>query len=90
VEGYVGGIIAGTLITLIMGILFGLPWLPSLLLGLAVSVISPAGDLGISLLKRQAGVKDSGRFLPGHGGALDRIDSLIWSVTFATFLATLL
>ncbi len=90
VEGYVGGIIAGTLVTLIMGWLLGLPWLPSLLLGLAVSVISPAGDLGISLLKRQAGVKDSGHLFPGHGGALDRIDSLIWSVTFATFLAALL
>lgn len=90
VEGYVGGIIAGTLITVVLGWLFDLPWLPTLLLGLAVSVVSPAGDLGISMLKRAAGVKDSGNFLPGHGGALDRIDSLIWSVTFAALLAPLL
>lgn len=86
-EGYVGGILFGTLITLSLGKYFGLPILPVLILGLLISIISPLGDLGISLLKREVKMKDSGTLLPGHGGALDRIDSLIWSVAMAYYLA---
>ena len=86
IEGYVGGIIAGTLFTVLLGYWLELPLMLTLILGLLVSIVSPAGDLGISLLKRSAGVKDSGTLLPGHGGALDRIDSLIWSVALAYYL----
>jgi phosphatidate cytidylyltransferase len=86
VEGYVAGIVLGTGLTVIAAYLLQLPLTMALILGVLVSVISPAGDLGVSLLKREAGVKDSGNMLPGHGGALDRIDSLIWSVTMAYYL----
>ncbi len=88
IEGYVGGILVGTLSTVLIGLLFSLPLIMVLLLGLLVSIVSPAGDLGVSLLKRSAGVKDSGNFLPGHGGALDRIDTLLWSVAIAYYLVT--
>ena len=67
------------------------PRLPGLSLGLAVTVGvgvllglgAVVGDLVVSLLKREAGVKDSGRFFPGHGGVLDRLDALIFTLPLA-------
>lgn len=89
VEGYIGGILVGTLSTVLIGLFLKLPLGQAFVLGLLVTAISPAGDLGISLLKRSVGVKDSGNILPGHGGALDRTDSLVWSVAMAYYLVLL-
>lgn len=86
IEGYVGGIISATISTVVIGYALHLSIVLALAVGLLVSIISPLGDLGVSLLKRTVGVKDSGNLLPGHGGALDRIDSLVWSVTLVYFL----
>jgi phosphatidate cytidylyltransferase len=90
VEGYVGGIAGGILAAFILAYWLQLPLAFAGFVGAVVATISPAGDLGISLLKREAGIKDSGHFLPGHGGALDRIDSLVWSVFIAYYLVTLI
>ena len=51
-----------------------------LLLTLLISTISQLGDLFISLLKRKAKVKDTGKLLPGHGGILDRVDGIIFAL----------
>jgi len=87
VEGYIGGIILSTLLILLIAALLTVPITAALILVLTISVLTPLGDLGISLIKREAGVKDSGVLFPGHGGALDRIDSLLWAVTLAYYLA---
>lgn len=90
VEGYVGGIILATAVILPVANILQLPLGPSLLLVLLVSSLSVFGDLGMSLLKREASFKDSGTLFPGHGGALDRIDSLVWSVALAYYLSLFL
>jgi phosphatidate cytidylyltransferase len=80
VEGALGGLVGGVLGALTVRQL-GLPGLPVLhaaLLGAGVALMGIVGDLDESLLKRWAGVKDSGSLFPGHGGMLDRLDSLLF------------
>ncbi|HZZ85561.1 MAG TPA: phosphatidate cytidylyltransferase [Anaeromyxobacteraceae bacterium] len=91
-EGYAGGV-GGSVLFAFVGKLLLLPELTPVgcvVLGLGGALLGPAGDLAESLLKRAAGVKDSGNLIPGHGGLLDRIDALLfvapWIYAFAAWL----
>ncbi len=90
-EGAIGGVVGAVLTSLFFTLEtdFVLPinWGQAAVLGLLVSVFGQFGDLAESLFKRNMGVKDSGRLLPGHGGFLDRIDSVVFAGVVVYYFA---
>jgi phosphatidate cytidylyltransferase len=87
VEGAIGGVLASVLVSWAIARWLLRPaahldfrWAPAgvILFGVVVSAVGQVGDIAESLLKRDAGVKDSSTLIPGHGGVLDRVDSLLF------------
>ena len=91
-EGYAGGILFGGLFMLLYGAIlhqFGGNFPLMVVYGLVGSAITELGDLSFSLIKRQYGIKDYGNVIPGHGGMLDRFDSMTFAAPALWLMVTL-
>ena len=86
-EGFIGGALAAVVVAVVV-VHFIHPWTigKALVLGVVVAVVAPLGDLSQSMIKRQLGLKDMGRLMPGHGGLLDRVDGLLFVLPATYFV----
>lgn len=80
IEGSIGGTLSCMIFCFIFGQVLMIPWYHCIILGLLIAAFAQIGDLCESMIKRDAGVKDSSNILPGHGGFLDRTDSYILTI----------
>lgn len=89
VEGGIGGLVGSVLAVIVAGATFmpQIGIIDGIFIGLLLGVVGQLGDLFESLLKRACGVKDSGDMIPGHGGVLDRLDSLLFAFPVVYLLA---
>lgn len=79
IEGSIGGILGATLLCYLFGWILPYMAIHCLILGLLCGVVSQIGDLTASIFKRHMGIKDYGKLIPGHGGILDRFDSVLFT-----------
>ncbi|MFD6699006.1 MULTISPECIES: phosphatidate cytidylyltransferase [unclassified Microbacterium] len=90
-EGFAGAVVGSLLAGALVGVyLLGVPWWAGLIFGAVLVASATIGDLGESLLKRDLGIKDMSSWIPGHGGLLDRLDSMLPSAVVALALYLLL
>ncbi|MEM7033655.1 MAG: phosphatidate cytidylyltransferase [Chloroflexota bacterium] len=86
-EGFVAGILGGMFGGWVVVLVHGFPLMQALIIGVIVALVGPFGDLSMSMMKRYTGVKDSSDLIPGHGGVLDRVDSVIFSAIVVYYYA---
>lgn len=92
-EGFVGGLVVGALFTIVLGVIltyaFGytVNYLYLAIYGVLGALVTEVGDLAFSLIKREYGIKDYGKLLPGHGGMMDRFDSMVFCAPVVMLLS---
>jgi len=85
IEGSIGGILGSTISCILFAYIFKLQILPLVVIGSLGSIVAQFGDLFASSIKRYVGIKDYGKLIPGHGGILDRFDSVILVAPFVYY-----
>lgn len=97
IEGFIGGIAGAALMGCVYGLIFGknlpslsTPWLSCTIIGAIGALLAVIGDLAASAVKRDTGIKDYGKLIPGHGGVLDRFDSILYTAPAVYILALVL
>lgn len=89
-EGFAGGLASAILMSLLMGWAVTMPWIHTVILGIGIGIAGLVGDLAESAIKRDIGIKDFGSIMPGHGGILDRFDSLLFTAPLFYYYVTLI
>ncbi|MDR1915596.1 MAG: phosphatidate cytidylyltransferase, partial [Synergistaceae bacterium] len=85
-EGFVAGVVSSTICGAVLPVVLEIEPFPWVILGTLCGVAGQLGDLAESVLKREANVKDTGHIIPGHGGFLDRFDSVLMNATLTFFI----
>lgn len=87
-EGLTAGVVTAVVMSVLMGGLIAWPWWQTVLVGIGIALVGVVGDLAESSMKRDIGIKDFGTVLPGHGGILDRFDSLLFAAPLFYYYVT--
>lgn len=89
-EGFAGSMVGSIIVGIICSLFIGDPWWYGLVVAIFLVVASTAGDLGESMVKREIGIKDMSHILPGHGGVMDRLDSIVFAIAIGYVIFSVL